>query len=77
MIAYEHLQQGVMNLRHLCRYDFEVACFGHGPPIRQAAASKFRERWEPAGRSGGKQVTSPRSPGGPPLRTHPLSFRWP
>lgn len=47
MIAYEQLQQGVMSLRHLCRYDFEVACFGHGPPIRQAAASLFRDRFGP------------------------------
>jgi len=45
MIAYEHLHQGVMSLRHLCRFDFDVACFGHGPTIRYAAASRFRERW--------------------------------
>ena len=45
MIAYEHLQQGVMSLRHLCRFDFDVACFGHGPTIRSAAASRFREHW--------------------------------
>jgi len=45
MIAYEHLQQGIMSLRHLCRYDFDVACFGHGPPIRQGASDRFRERW--------------------------------
>lgn len=55
MIAYEHLQQGVMSLRHLCRYDFEVACFGHGPPIRQAAASRFRERWGPRNSAEGRR----------------------
>ncbi|MFC1574847.1 MBL fold metallo-hydrolase [Gemmatimonadota bacterium] len=45
MIAYEHLQQGIMSLRHLCGFDFEVACFGHGSPIQKNAASRFRERW--------------------------------
>ncbi|MFC1662354.1 MBL fold metallo-hydrolase [Gemmatimonadota bacterium] len=45
MVAYEHLQQGVMSLRHLCRFEFDVACFGHGPPIRQEAARRFRDRW--------------------------------
>ncbi len=39
-----------MSLRHLCRYDFEVACFGHGPPIRRAAANRFRQRWGPRDR---------------------------
>jgi glyoxylase-like metal-dependent hydrolase (beta-lactamase superfamily II) len=56
MIAYEHLQQGIMSLRHLCRYDFEVACFGHGPPILQAAASRFRERWGPRGSGKGRRA---------------------
>jgi hypothetical protein len=46
MVAYEHFQQGVMSLRHLCRYRFEVACFGHGPSIPQGAARRFRSRWE-------------------------------
>ena len=45
MVAYEHLQQGVMSLQHLCRFDFGFACFGHGPPIRQDAAKRFREQW--------------------------------
>jgi len=45
MIAYEHLQQGIMSLRQLCRHDFDVACFGHGPTIRQGASNRFRERW--------------------------------
>ena len=57
MVAYEHFQQGMMSLRHLCRFEFDVACFGHGPPIRQEAGKLFRERWgqskyspEPSGR---------------------------
>jgi glyoxylase-like metal-dependent hydrolase (beta-lactamase superfamily II) len=45
MMAYEHLQQGVMSLRHLCRFKFDVACFGHGAPIRQNAVGRFRDRW--------------------------------
>jgi len=49
MMAYEHFQQGVMSLRRLCRFEFDIACFGHGPPIRQAAARRFRERWGQGG----------------------------
>jgi len=45
MMAYEHFQQGVMSLRHLCRFEFDVACFGHGPVIRQKAGKQFRDRW--------------------------------
>ena len=45
MMAYEHLQQGVMSLQHLSRFEFDVACFGHGPTIRQGAGNQFRERW--------------------------------
>jgi glyoxylase-like metal-dependent hydrolase (beta-lactamase superfamily II) len=45
MMAYEHLQQGVMSLQNLCRYEFQVACFGHGPAILQGASRQFRERW--------------------------------
>jgi glyoxylase-like metal-dependent hydrolase (beta-lactamase superfamily II) len=49
MPAYEHLQQGMMSLRHLCRYDFEAACFGHGPPITRRAVERFRRRWGATG----------------------------
>ncbi len=45
MIAYEHFQQGVMSLQHLCRFDFDVACFGHGSTILQEAGRRFRHRW--------------------------------
>lgn len=45
MPAYEHLQQGVMSLQNLCRFEFDIACFGHGPPIQQEAVKRFRERW--------------------------------
>lgn len=45
MFAYEHVQQGIMSLRQLCRYDFELACFGHGPTILAGAAGLFRKRF--------------------------------
>lgn len=45
MMAYEHLHQGVMSLQNLCRFDFDVACFGHGPTITQRAGQKFRALW--------------------------------
>jgi hypothetical protein len=28
----------------LAGLDFEVACFGHGPPIRRRAAARFRRK---------------------------------
>ena len=49
MIAYEHLGQGLLSVRHLSRFDFEVACFGHGSPIRPKADRRFRRRWRPRG----------------------------
>lgn len=45
MMAYEHVRQGLHSLRHLSRLDFEVACFGHGPPILSSAAARFRRLW--------------------------------
>lgn len=47
MMAYEHLQQGVMSLQNLCRFDFDMACFGHGPAILKEADRMFRDRWGP------------------------------
>jgi glyoxylase-like metal-dependent hydrolase (beta-lactamase superfamily II) len=46
MPGYEHLQQGMMSLGHLCRYRFEVACFGHGPSIPYGADRRFRSCWD-------------------------------
>lgn len=42
---YEDLDQGKETLRKLARLEFEVACFGHGGPIRLGAARQFRKRW--------------------------------
>lgn len=43
--VYEDLAQGFRDLEHISTYDFEVACFGHGPPIVGGAAAAFRHRW--------------------------------
>lgn len=49
MIAYEHLQQGIMSLRNLSKYDFDIACFGHGPAIKKDAGKRFKEKWGQGG----------------------------
>lgn len=45
MIAYEHYSQGIQSLKKIAGHEFEVACFGHGAPIRTSAAEEFRKRW--------------------------------
>ena len=45
MIAYEHLQQGVMSLRHLSKFKFDLACFGHGQAIKRDAGKRFKAKW--------------------------------
>ncbi|NNM04607.1 MAG: MBL fold metallo-hydrolase [Gemmatimonadetes bacterium] len=65
MMAYEHLQQGVMSLQHLCRFDFEVACFGHGPAIPRGAGKQFRDRW---GKGAPRAKSAPRAKGAPPTK---------
>jgi glyoxylase-like metal-dependent hydrolase (beta-lactamase superfamily II) len=45
MMGYEHVQQGVMSLQYLSRFDFDVACFGHGQPILSKAGDRFRGLW--------------------------------
>ncbi len=44
-LIYEDLQQGQRSLASLAKLEFEVACFGHGPPIRRAAGRRFRQKW--------------------------------
>ncbi len=34
------------SFRRLAELDFDVACFGHGPPIRSGAAPRFRRKLE-------------------------------
>lgn len=52
MMAYEHYQQGIMSLQNLSRFDFEIACFGHGPTIRRGAGKQFRNLWGQRRRGG-------------------------
>lgn len=42
---YENLVQGKETLRKLAGLEYEVACFGHGGPIRSGAAEAFRGKW--------------------------------
>jgi len=49
MPVYEHLRQGTMSARKLAGFDFDVACFGHGQPIRRGASDAFRRRWGASG----------------------------
>jgi glyoxylase-like metal-dependent hydrolase (beta-lactamase superfamily II) len=42
---FEDLEQGIASLKKLGRLTFEVACFGHGPPIKRGAARAFRRKW--------------------------------
>ncbi|MBV8845739.1 MAG: MBL fold metallo-hydrolase [Bryobacterales bacterium] len=44
-LGYESIEQGKRDLSKLGAFDFQVACFGHGKPILENAARKFREKW--------------------------------
>jgi glyoxylase-like metal-dependent hydrolase (beta-lactamase superfamily II) len=45
-IGYEDRAEGERSQRNLAALDFEVACFGHGPPLLHNAAARFRGRWK-------------------------------
>jgi glyoxylase-like metal-dependent hydrolase (beta-lactamase superfamily II) len=45
MPIYEDYEQGLASLRKLGDLKFEVALFGHGTPIRNEAAARFRTRF--------------------------------
>ncbi|NTV65874.1 MAG: MBL fold metallo-hydrolase [Oscillochloris sp.] len=49
-MVYEDLDEGGRTIQHLARLDFQIACFGHGPPIVGDAANIFRDRWPGARR---------------------------
>ena len=53
---FEDLEQGRRSLAKLAAMDFEVACFGHGRPIRSGASDRFARTW------GGPNGSTPRSP---------------
>lgn len=44
-IGYEDRDEGRASQRKLAGLDFEVACFGHGRPIRRGASARFREHF--------------------------------
>ncbi|WP_158808198.1 MBL fold metallo-hydrolase [Beijerinckia sp. L45] len=43
--AQEDVGEARSSLTRLAGYAFEVACFGHGPPIMAGADREFRKRW--------------------------------
>jgi hypothetical protein len=45
-LFYENLEEGKRSLAMLAAQDFQVACFGHGKPIRERASEQFRKRWK-------------------------------
>jgi glyoxylase-like metal-dependent hydrolase (beta-lactamase superfamily II) len=47
-IGYEDQAEGERSQRKLAGLDFEIACFGHGPPLLHDAAAQFRARWNGA-----------------------------
>ncbi len=86
MPAYEHHQQGVMSLQHLCRFEFDVACFGHGHAIRLDAGKLFRAKWgkgAPKAKGAQKAKRAPKAKhtpahrGAPPARRTPKPVRRP
>ena len=42
---YEDLERGKRSLAKLAAMEFEVACFGHGRPIRSGASRRFDRKW--------------------------------
>lgn len=44
-IIYEDLDLGMRTLTRLAQLPFEVACFGHGAPIKAGACHQFRQKW--------------------------------
>lgn len=42
---FEDLELGLASLKKLSGFEFEVACFGHGRPIREAASKAFAAKW--------------------------------
>ena len=45
--VYEDLAEGKRSLAKLAALEFQVACFGHGRPIRGGASGQFRRKWSP------------------------------
>jgi glyoxylase-like metal-dependent hydrolase (beta-lactamase superfamily II) len=43
--AQEDVDEAQQSLAKLSRLKFEIACFGHGPPVMTEADRFFRKRW--------------------------------
>jgi glyoxylase-like metal-dependent hydrolase (beta-lactamase superfamily II) len=63
-IATENYDQALQSIQRLCDFKFEVACFGHGPPITKNARRRFRARqwWSGPNPSGALNFHAPLSP---------------
>jgi glyoxylase-like metal-dependent hydrolase (beta-lactamase superfamily II) len=44
-LGYEDLELGKRSLARLAALDFQIACFGHGAPIKRGATAQFRGLW--------------------------------
>jgi len=44
-LGYEDFDEGRRSLKKLTGFQFNVACFGHGKPIRQDAVGLFQKKW--------------------------------
>lgn len=44
-IIYEDRALGVQSVRNTARYDFDIACFGHGQPVMSAANRKLAAKF--------------------------------
>ena len=42
---YEDVDEGRRSLSKLAGLEFEVACFGHGKPIKSGASRRFGQNW--------------------------------
>jgi glyoxylase-like metal-dependent hydrolase (beta-lactamase superfamily II) len=45
---YEDVAEGRRSLARLAALDFDIACFGHGKPIRSGASRRFGQKWPAA-----------------------------
>ena len=60
--GYEDSAEGRRDLRKLADYDYDLACFGHGPPLSGHASVKIGRKWaatpEPYGAVSGQESPS-------------------
>ena len=44
-IGFENKEQGQRDLKRLAAFDYDLACFGHGPPLSGHASIKMQRKW--------------------------------